>query len=118
MLPAVPAAAVPEAVPAAPELAVVPEPPVEPAPLPLLAEVEPAPVSVLGVLELTEPGAVPDAVVVVDVVSLVVDVVVGVVEELVVVEPGVALEPVLLYDVLAPLLQPARAALASAMAAR
>ena len=116
MLPAVPEAAVPAAVvPAAPELPVVPVPPVEPAPVPLLAELEPAPVSVLGVVALIEPEGLPAAVVV-DVVSVVVDVVVGVVE-VVVVEPGVALEPVLLYEVLAPLLQPARAELASAMAA-
>ena len=91
-------------------------------PVPAVEEVEPAPVSVLGIA-LVVPGTVPDVVVVVliDVVSLVVDVVVGVVEVVevvVVVEPGVALAPLLLYEVLAPLLQPARAEPASAMAVR
>ena len=89
-------------------------------PVPAVEEVEPAPVSVLGIA-LVVPATVSDAVVVVliDVVSLVVDVVVGVVEVVVVVvEPGVALAPLLLYEVLAPLLQPARAEPASAMAAR
>ena len=88
-------------------------------PVPAVEEVEPAPVSVLGIV-LVVPGT-PEAVVVVliDVVSLVVDVVVGVVEVVVVVvEPGVALAPLLLYEVLAPLLQPARAEPASAMAVR
>ena len=64
------------------------------------------------------PGIVlVDVVVVVDALSLVVDVVVGVVEVVVVVEPGVALAPELLYEVLAPLLQPASAAEARARAA-
>lgn len=112
--------AAPDVLPAVPEVPLVLEPPGPP--VPAVEEVEPAPVSVLGIA-LVVPGTVPDAVVVVliDVVSLVVDVVVGVVEVVevvVVVEPGVALAPLLLYEVLAPLLQPARAELASAMAAR
>ena len=108
--------AAPDVLPAGPEVPLALEPPGPP--VPAVEEVEPAPVSVLGIA-LVVPGTVPDAVVVVliDVVSLVVDVVVGVVE-VVVVEPGVALAPLLLYEVLAPLLQPARAEPASAMAAR
>lgn len=112
--------AVPDVLPEPDVPDVLPEPEVPDEPVPPLAELDPAPVSVLGEVALTEPDTEPDAVVV-EVVSLVVDVVVGEVEVVVVVEPGVALEPVLLYDVLpvlAPLLQPARAELASAMAAR
>jgi hypothetical protein len=83
----------------------------------LPAELEPAPVSVE-----TGAGGV-DAVVVevvsVDVVSLVVDELVG--EVGFAVEPGVALAPELLYEVdvpgLASFLQPARAPVASAIAA-
>jgi hypothetical protein len=83
----------------------------------LPAELEPAPVSVE-----TGAGGV-DAVVVevvsVDVVSLVVDELVG--EVVFAVEPGVALAPELLYEVdvpgLASFLQPARAPVASAIAA-
>lgn len=77
------------------------------------AELEPAPVSV-------EAGGV-DAVVVegVDVVSLVVDELVG--EAVFAVEPGVALVPELLYELGVPVftsfLQPARAPVASAIAA-
>ena len=115
MLPAL-LPAVPDVLPEPDVPDVLPEPEVPDEPVPPLAELDPAPVSVLGEVALTEPDAV-----VVEVVSLVVDVVVGEVEVVVVVEPGVALEPVLLYDVLpvlAPLLQPARAELASAMAAR
>jgi len=81
----------------------------------LPAELEPAPVSV-------ETGAGAVVVVVVevvsvDVVSLAVDELVG--EAVFAVEPGVALVPELLYevDVLASLLQPARATVASAIAA-
>ena len=109
--------AAPDVLPAGPEVPLVLEPPGPP--VPAVEEVEPAPVSVLGIV-LVVPGT-PEAVVVVliDVVSLVVDVVVGVVEVVVVVvEPGVALAPLLLYEVLAPLLQPARAEPASAMAVR
>ena len=119
MLPAL-LPAVPDVLPEPDVPDVLPEPEVPDEPVPPLAELDPAPVSVLGEVALTEPDTEPDAVVV-EVVSLVVDVVVGEVEVVVVVEPGVALEPVLLYDVLpvlAPLLQPARAELASAMAAR
>jgi len=83
----------------------------------LPAELEPAPVSV-------ETGArafvaVVVEVVSVDVVSLVVDELVG--EAVFAVEPGVALAPELLYEVDAPglasFLQPARAPVASAIAA-
>ena len=83
----------------------------------LPAELEPAPVSVE-----TGAGAVVAVVVEVvsvDVVSLVVDELVG--EAVFAVEPGVALAPELLYDVdvpgLASFLQPARAPVASAIAA-
>ncbi len=89
-------------------------------PVPAL-ELEPVPVSV----EVTDPetlvdvpGVVEDVVVVV--VSLVVDDEVGEVDVVVVVEPGVALVPELLYEVLpvpAPLLQPGRAAVARARTA-
>lgn len=108
--------AVPEVLPDAPvpEVLAALDPPG--LPLPAVEALEPAPVSVLGEVALTDPDIEPDAVVV-EVVSLVVDVVVGVVEVVVVVEPGVALAPVLLYEVPAPLLQPGRAALASAMTA-
>jgi hypothetical protein len=92
----------------------VPDEPVDP--VPLLLELDPEPVSVLGEVALTDPDIEPDAVVD-EVVSLVVDDVVGEVELVVAVELGVALEPVLLDEVLAPCLQPARAELASAMAA-
>jgi len=83
----------------------------------LPAELEPAPVSV-------ETGAAGDVAVVVevvsvDVVSLVVDELVG--EVVFAVEPGVALVPELLYEVDVPVpasfLQPARAPVASAIAA-
>ena len=74
------------------------------------------------VVVLVSAGGVPGivlvaVVVVVDALSLVVDVVVGVVEVVVVVEPGVALAPELLYEVLAPLLQPGSAAVAKARTA-
>jgi len=90
---------------------------------------EPAPVSVD-----TEPEIDPEAVVVGEtageVVSLVVDETVGVVVSLVVdgvvgeaavvvvVAPGLALAPELLYEVLAPLLQPGRAPAATARTAK
>jgi hypothetical protein len=83
----------------------------------LPAELEPAPVSVetgAGAV-----GVVVVEVVSVDVVSLAVDELVG--EAVFAVEPGVALAPELLYDVdvpgLASFLQPARAPVASAIAA-
>ena len=82
-------------------------------------ELEPAPVSVEtgleGVAGLVEVVSVGGAAA--DVVSLVVDELVG--EAVFAVEPGVALVPELLYevDVLASLLQPARATVASAIAA-
>jgi hypothetical protein len=68
-----------------------------------------------GVVELV---SVVDGVVAMDDVSLVVVVDVGEVEVVVVVEPGVALVPELLYAVPAPLLQPGRAAAARARTAR
>ncbi len=78
----------------------------------LPAEPAPAPVSV-------ETGAAGVDAVVVEVVSLVVDELVG--EAVFAVEPGVALAPELLYEVdvpgLASFLQPARAPVASAIAA-
>lgn len=81
-----------------------------------------SPVVVAGAAALVSAGGVPgkvlvDVVVVVEVLSLVVDVDVGVVDVVVVVEPGVALAPELLYEVLAPLLQPGRAAVAMARTA-
>jgi hypothetical protein len=108
-----PLPAVPDALPEAEPLAV-PE-----APVPELEPVEPAPVSVLTV-PLTDPVAV--SVVEGTVETVVFEVLVsGVLEVgvvvLVTVEPGVALAPELLFAVFAPLLQPARPAVASAAAA-
>ena len=82
-----------------------------PALLPADDEDEPDPVSVEVVL-----GGVVEAVAA-GVVSLVVDELVG--EVVLAVEPGVALDPELLYEVLVPglLLQPASAPVARAMAA-
>lgn len=98
-----------------------PDPVELPAPVPLLPPVpeleEPAPVSVdVTVAEVAGGGVV----IVVVVVSLVVDDEVGEVD-VVAVEPGVALVPELLYEVLpvlAPRLQPGRAAVARARTAR
>ena len=92
-------------------------------PVPELDPDEPEPVSVDGTVTelvtlLEVSGVVEDVAVVV--VSLVVDDVVGEVDVVVVVEPGVALVPELLYEVLpvlAPRLQPGRAAVASARTA-
>jgi hypothetical protein len=84
--------------------------------------VSPEVAGALDAVVLVSAGGVPgrvlvDVVVVVEVLSLVVDVDVGVVEVVVVVEPGVALAPELLYEVFAAGLQPGRTAAATARAA-